>query len=48
MVDFQYNENDLSVVAIDNAMYTFEQMVSDIKTLCSSYSDRLSYNVGPY
>ena len=45
VVDFQYNENDLSVVAIDNAMYTFEQMVSDIKTLCSSYSDRLSYNV---
>ncbi|MCR4597012.1 MAG: hypothetical protein K5673_09540 [Lachnospiraceae bacterium] len=40
-----YDESDLNTVSIDNALYTYDDMVEDLKKLASDYPDRLSYEV---
>jgi len=44
-VEFEPDESELNVVETDTAIYTYDMMVDDIEELCSSYPNRLSYNV---
>lgn len=44
-VDYRYDPDMLSVVDVTDALYTYDEMKEDIKTLCETYGECLSYEV---
>lgn len=42
---YPYQENELSIVEVNDSLYTYDMMAEDVKELCNKYPDFLSYEV---
>ena len=44
-VDYESSEEELNIVETDTALYTYDMMIEDIRTLCEKYPECLTDNI---